>query len=201
MLKGSWSFAFKIFRNNPYSIAPEKAALLLQSDESKYLHTWSPSYLPGTGVALINKSSSCVFSQVIAEEAPSDEIPFTIPDDHLHKGATTGLNDTFDYFVAQKLQSMWTQRQSIKGDGGEIYELENQNVIIRTSNVFLHGVFKGLLIQIEIPSVTSADATVFEPIIQRYRIPLGHLCTEVLDPHLLDAYGDLCLQLSVILNF
>ena len=201
VLKGNWNFSFKIFRNNPYSIPPEKALELLQSDESKCLHTWSPSYLPGTGVALINKSSSCVFSQVIAEEAGNENVEFTIPDAHLHQGATTGLNDPFDYFVAQKLQSMWTQRQTVKGDGGEIYELENERVIIRTSNVFLHGVFKGLLIQIEIPSITTADATVFEPGIQRYRIPQGRICAEVLDPNLLDKYGDLCLQLAEILNF
>ena len=181
VLKGNWNFSFKIFRNNPYSIPPEKALELLQSDESKCLHTWSPSYL--------------------AEEAGNENVEFTIPDAHLHQGATTGLNDPFDYFVAQKLQSMWTQRQTVKGDGGEIYELENERVIIRTSNVFLHGVFKGLLIQIEIPSITTADATVFDPVIQRYRIPQGRICAEVLDPNLLDKYGDLCLQLAEILNF
>lgn len=152
-------------------------------------------------MALINKSSSCVFSQMISEEAGRDELEFTIPDSHLHQGATTGLNDPFDYFVSQKLQSIWTQRQTVKGDGGEIYQLENDRVIIRTSNVFLHGVFKGLLIHIEIPSVTSADPTIFEPIIQRYRIPNGRICSDVLDMNLLDPYGDLCLQLAEILNF
>lgn len=207
-LKGKWSFSFKIFRNNPYSIAPELAETSVTSSESKFLYTLAPSYLVGSCISLINKNSACVFSNVIEEE--SGEIlnasEFSIPDSHLHQGATTGLNDTFDFFVNQKMQSLWTQKQNIKGDGGQIYELENGSLIIRTSNVFLHGIFKGLLIQIEVETESGEHETnsllePFERVLSKYNIPRGKMSCNVLDSKLLDKYGDLCLQYSEILNF
>lgn len=208
-LKGKWGFSFKIFRNNPFSIAPELAETAGTSPDAKFLYTLAPSYVGGTCISLINKRSACVFSKVIEEESGdlTGSMDFSIPGSHLHMGATTGLNDSFDLFVNQKLQSLWTQKQNIKGDGGQIYELENGNLIIRTSNVFLHGIFKGLLIQIEVEQGSGDKVEnvslveVFENIISKYNIPQGNMCCEVLDSDLHDKYGDLCLQYSEILNF
>lgn len=171
---------------------------------TKFLHTLTPSYLNGCCVTLINKTSGGIFCNQLQEEGdPLAE--FSISDDHLHKGSTTGLNEAFDIIANQRLQSLWVQRQAIKGDGGQIYELENGNLIIRTSNVFLHGQFRGLLIQIEMDEscVNKADSLLvnFQKVIDKYNIPPGNLCCDVLDQNCLLKYEDLALQYSEILNF
>lgn len=202
-LKGKWSFNFKIFRNNIYSIPQELAELQATSPENNYLYTWAPSYLNDSCVTLINKRCSAVFSHVVQEEL-STPYEFAIPNNHLHGGATSGLNDSFDYMLNQRMQSTWVQRQLIKGSGGEIYELENGNLTIRTANVTLHGNFRGLLIQIEVEHGkldTSDPAKIFSDLMAKYDIPVGNLCYKVMDPLRLDRYGDLALQYSDILNF
>lgn len=201
-LKGEWNFSFKIFRNNPFSIPPELIHTHETSPDTKYLHTLTPSYLNDSCITLINRRTVGIFSNLIQEEAGELNPEFAIPNDHLHKGVTTGLNDPFDFVINQRLQGLWTQRQSIKGDGGQIYELENGNLIIRTSNVFLHGNFRGLLIQIELQNCKENDRQAsFQKIIEKYNIPTGSLCCGVLDPSSLDKYGDLALQYSEIFNF
>lgn len=202
-LKGKWSFSFKIFRNNIYSIPPELANTQTTSADNKFLYTWVPSYLNDSCITLIDKKTSAVFSHVVQEEL-SNPFEFAIPNDHLHGGATSGLNDLFDYLINQRLQSLWTQRQVIKGDGGQIYELENGNLTIRTANVTLHGNFRGLLIQLEIDNakVDPEDIDkVFDQVMSRYDIPSGSLCQDVMDKHNLDEFGDLALQYAEILNF
>lgn len=188
-----------MFRSNPFSFSNNKA-------ESKFLHTLSLSYLPETCLTLVNKNSSGIFTNVIQESSsspstsssPNSSGAGSYPEDHLHKGATSGFNDPFDIVVNSKLQSLWLTRQNIKGDGGQIYELENGSLIIRTSNVFLHGMFKGLLIQIEAQEYKVDE---IEKILQKYNIPKGNLCKDVLDSKNLDQYGDLSLQYAEILNF
>lgn len=99
---------------------------------------------------------------------------------------------------------MWVQRQLIKGAGGEIYELENGNLVIRTANVTLHGNFRGLLIQVEVEHSKLAlvdPEQIFADLMTKYDIPVGNLCYKVMDPLRLDHYGDLALQYSEILNF
>lgn len=200
-LKGKWSFAFKIFRNNVYSIPPELAASATTSPQTAYLHTWSPSYLNDACVTLINKESVGVFSHVVDEELPAPDA-LAIPNHHLHSGATTGLNDSFDYVINQRMQSMWTQRQAIRGDGGHVYELANGNLVFRTANVSLHGNFRGFLIQIEVHSkIDGSREAEFHRIIEKYGLPEGSLNYLVLDPENLDEYGDLTLQYAEILNF
>lgn len=207
-LKGKWHFSFKIFRNNIYSIDPTASEDSESSKDSKFLHILKPSYLQGSTVAVVNKKSVGIFSDSIAEEVKGNpSVRFPIPDYHLHRGATTGLNDPFDYFTSQKLQSLWTQKQNIRGDSGEIYELENGNLTIRTSNVSLHGNFRGLLIQLELSDNTIESGgqkhvrDILDEVIQKYGIPQGELCYDVLDSRSFDKYGDLCLQYAQILNF
>lgn len=208
-LKGKWSFTFKIFRNNPYSIPQEIAETAEVAPVSRFLFTLQPSYLADSTITVIDGKSAGVFTNLIQEEAKELGHPteLSIPNVHLYKGATSGLNDNIDFFVGQKLQSLWTQRQIIKGDGGQIYELENGNLSIKTSNVFLHGNFRGLLIQIDLndslynkKDLESLNKT-FIDIRDKYGIPEGNLCCDVLDGKWLDKYGDLCFQYSKILNF
>lgn len=138
------------------------------------------------------------------QEELSNPFGFAIPNDHLHNGATSGLNDSFDYMINQRLQSLWTQRQVIKGDGGQIYELENGNLTIRTANVSLHGNFRGLLIQLEIGHSkleTVEIDQIFLEVMNRYDIPPGNLCHRVMDANNLDEFGDIALQYAEILNF
>lgn len=199
--KGKWSFNFKIFKNNQYSIPMELVNTHTQAPESKYLYTLSPSYLPDSTITLINGRSAGVFTNSIEEEISELGHPteLSIPNEHLHRGATTGLNDRFDAFIGAKLQSLWSQRQLIKGDGGQIYELENGNLCIRTSNVFLHGLFRGLLLEIELNNFDGKNDNVkerFAEIIKKYGFPEGDLCCDVLTTKFLDKYGDLCLQYS-----
>lgn len=217
-IRGKWHFLFKIFRNNPYAVDENVAAVELVLDELKFLYTLVPSYLSGASITLINRRLICVAPTLIEEEVkaskqtrgPRDEDfdeHLYIPDEHLTDGATTGFNDPFDVFVSEKLQSLWTLRQLVKGDGGNIYELENGNLTIRTSNVFLHGNFRGLLIEIDLTNhaVNLRDSTSFEPafrkVCDRYKIPEGTMSCSVLDPKFLDKYGDICLQYLDILNF
>ncbi|KAI5949244.1 SRB2 [Candida theae] len=209
MKKGKWNFTFRIFKNNPYAI-PEAIALQeSQNPESKFMYTLSPSYIPGSTITLINGRSVGVFSSTINEEATELGLQTEcIPDEHLDLGATTGLNDPFDFFANQKLQSLWTQKQMIKGEGGQIYELENGNLCIRTSNVFLHGSFNGLLIQVEVSeksfslkNVSMAELT--QRILKKYGVAGGNVCSDTLNTHThsKDKYGDLCWQYSRILDF
>lgn len=114
------------------------------------------------------------------------------------------MNDLLDFLVNQRLQSLWTQRQVIKGDGGQSYELENGNLIIRTANVTLHGNFRGLLIQLEIDhsKLETVDVDqIFKEVMSRYDIPSGSLCHDVMDKDNFDEFGDLALQYAEILNF
>ncbi|KAI5955151.1 DBP4 [Candida jiufengensis] len=175
--KGKWSFVFKIFRNNSYAIPKELAQVVEQNPESKFMYTLSPTYVPGTTISLIDGKSVGVFTNPIREEMVElgHSTELCIPDNHLRLGATMGLNDSFDIFTNSKLQSLWVQKQMIKGDGGQIYELENGNLYIRTSNIFLHGNFRGLLIQIEIddqsPSYKNQDIKkIIHHITQKYGI-------------------------------
>ena len=172
--------------------------------DTKFLHTLGVSYLPGCCITLVNKRSVSVFSSFLAEDTDNGfDKKLAIPCSHLHLGATSGLNDPFDQVLTEKLQSLWNRRQIIRGDGGHIYELENGNLVIRTSNVFLHGTFKGFLIQMECdnhdPKIQIESF--FRGIMSRYNMPSGRLCCDVLDPSMLDKYGDMCLQYSEILRF
>ncbi|EGV65575.1 mediator of RNA polymerase II transcription subunit [Yamadazyma tenuis] len=209
-LRGNWGFSFKIFRNNPYSIPSGQPDSEEVSKETRFLHTLSPSYMNDLCICLINRRSVSVFTNMIDEEIGDlkfDTQIMTIPNGHLHKGAATGLSDVFDKFAAQKLQSLWTLKQNVRGDGGSIYQLENGNLTIKTSNVFLHGIFKGLLVEVNVDDhiveSTSSEYLVelFDRIIIDYKIPKGKMCFELMDSENPDELGDLCFQYSEILNF
>lgn len=192
-LRGKWSFSFKVFRSNPYSLTNGVS-------DTKFLHTISLSYLPETTITIVNKRLAAIFTNTVKEDAnnAAANIVAGFPEDHLVLGATSGYNDPFDTLVSSKLQALWLQRQHIKGDGGQIYELENGALTIRTSNVFLHGIFKGLLIQIEISEGTPHTVA---SVVEKFHIPRGNISTDVIDRNSPDKFGDLALQYAAILNF
>lgn len=66
----------------------------------------------------------------------------------LKNGQGTVLEGDFDAMMTTKLQSVWTLRQIIKGEG-RTYDLKEDDFIIRTANIFLQGAFKGFLLQVE----------------------------------------------------
>jgi TATA-binding related factor (TRF) of subunit 20 of Mediator complex len=66
----------------------------------------------------------------------------------LKNGKGTVLEGDFDAMMTTKLQSVWTLRQVIKGEG-RVYDLKEEDFIIRTANIFLQGAFKGFLLEVE----------------------------------------------------
>lgn len=83
---------------------------------------------------------------------------------HIQNGCCNNLNtntkENLEYMLATKLQSLWTLKQMIRGQGGLGYILKvslddgtgmktEETFTLRTSNCLLHGTFKGFLIEIE----------------------------------------------------
>jgi hypothetical protein len=66
----------------------------------------------------------------------------------LTNGSGTVLEGDFDTMLVTKLQSLWTQRQVIRGEGHS-YELNGGDFILRLANMFLQGGYKGLLVEVE----------------------------------------------------
>lgn len=92
---------------------------------------------------------------------------------HIQNGCCNNLNvqtkENLEYMLVSKLQSLWTLKQTIRGQGGLGYTVNvqldeidgtkdeesketrktNEKFRLRTSNCLLHGLFKGFLIEIE----------------------------------------------------
>lgn len=87
---------------------------------------------------------------------------------HIQNGCCNNLNaqtnENLELMLVSKLQSLWTLKQTIRGQGGLGYilnvelneDIDNNKKIktqekfrLRTSNCLLHGTFKGFLIEIE----------------------------------------------------
>jgi hypothetical protein len=71
-------------------------------------------------------------------------------------GMTTMLKGDFEIMMASQLQSLWLQRQAIKGDGST-YELNGGQCVLRLANLFLQGSFKGLLVELEYKQHNNED--------------------------------------------
>lgn len=83
---------------------------------------------------------------------------------HIQNGCCNNLNtstkENLEYMLASKLQSLWTLKQTIRGQGGLGYvvkvnlddgsgEKSTETFRLKTNNCLLHGSFKGFLIEIE----------------------------------------------------
>ncbi|QOU20641.1 hypothetical protein BRETT_000351 [Brettanomyces bruxellensis] len=163
---------------------------------------------------------------------------------HIKMGCCSNLSaysaETFEALVSSRLQSLWALKQTIKGEGGFGYIInvplkqsgndddETDKFRLRTSNCFLHGIFKGFLIEIEhidekedekeriedlhhkltdlekknrlIMRFTKSIGKIKE-LIEMYHFPEGNLCFNVLNETKLDYLSDLCQQYCDALQF
>lgn len=163
---------------------------------------------------------------------------------HIKMGCCSNLSaysaETFETLVSSRLQSLWALKQTIKGEGGFGYIInvplkqsgndddETDKFRLRTSNCFLHGIFKGFLIEIEhidekedekeriedlhhkltdlekknrlIMRFTKSIGKIKE-LIEMYHFPEGNLCFNVLNETKLDYLSDLCQQYCDALQF
>ncbi len=163
---------------------------------------------------------------------------------HIKMGCCSNLSaysaETFEALVSSRLQSLWALKQTIKGEGGFGYIInvplkqsgdddeETDKFRLRTSNCFLHGIFKGFLIEIEhidekedekeriedlhhkltdlekknrlIMRFTKSIGKIKE-LIEVYHFPEGNLCFNVLNETKLDYLSDLCQQYCDALQF
>ncbi|GMG28239.1 unnamed protein product [Ambrosiozyma monospora] len=155
---------------------------------------------------------------------------------HISYGCCNSLpDDTEEDFemMLEKLQSLWSLKQIIKGEGGFSYlltvKLPTGNAVglgeesetfetfkLRTCNCFLHGAFKGFLIEIE--HISRDGKTVIgselirkfthsiekiKQLIEVYKFPgeKDNLCFNVLSESKLDYLSDLCQQYCDALQF
>ncbi|ODV85998.1 hypothetical protein CANARDRAFT_22782 [[Candida] arabinofermentans NRRL YB-2248] len=172
--------------------------------------------------------------------------------EHIEKGCCNNLNmntsENLDFLLLTKLTSLWSMKQTIKGEGGYGYMLnlnvpdngadgENTTTTttatttttssferfkLRTSNCFLHGTFKGFLIEIEhldgnetksdekLSEIESKNQLItrftnsiskIKNMIELYKFPEGNLCFNVLSDSKLDYMSDLCQQYCDALQF
>ncbi|ODQ77489.1 hypothetical protein BABINDRAFT_169098 [Babjeviella inositovora NRRL Y-12698] len=239
ILNSNWQFEFKIFKNNPFSRVDPSVPT-----PTTFLYTLYLSYFPQKIISITNNSTSSIITSVAVSssndikteydsDGDDDEVrkpDFDVPASHIMSNASTGLSNPWDSVLTSKLQSLWTLRQVIKGDNGNVYKLHvNQlaltipdavsgepttvtlsgALIIKTANCFLHGSFKGFLIEVEF---TPSDGQIVESVMRKvvlrglmehYKFPLGKLCLERLNEYenVEDKYGDLCHQYAQALQF
>ncbi|CDK28741.1 unnamed protein product [Kuraishia capsulata CBS 1993] len=234
---GPWSFDLKIFLNNKYS---KPSNIHPSQVPNRYLYSLQLSYLPQKTITIINntKSITTVTSLTANVSEKGSEVSNSKDSkdvsnsknaklkEHFLKGCSLNTTtDSFDLFVMNKLQNLWALKQVIKGESGYGYLINVANINsedsarghetfkIRTSNCFLHGTFKGFLIEIEhIETTASEEAqniimsfsksiSKIKTLIEVYKFPQGRLCFNVLSDSKLDYESDLCQQYSDALQF
>ena len=129
--------------------------------------------------------------------------PGGVPQTLLHNGCSTGTPSSFDHLLSSKLSNLWTQRQNIKGDFGSTYT--TSGLVIRATNVFSYGGFKGLLIEVECAEPVSSDEfqtrvkkvgeRLKEMGVQDYKI-----CSDTIDPNNPNFICDLAYQYVKVLE-
>ncbi|SCU87950.1 LADA_0E07228g1_1 [Lachancea dasiensis] len=125
-IKEKWSFEFKTFRLTVKNLLP---------DSTRLMHSITLSHMENKSVIVKNKSAIVTS---VAQGGLLEGLTLN--------GCSSGVCESFDNLLASKLSNLWTQRQSIKGDFGSTYQ--TTELVIRATNVFSYGGFKGLLIEI-----------------------------------------------------
>lgn len=242
-IEGKWSFQLKIFLNNKYS---KPTSVASSQVPSRYLYTLQLSYLPGKAISIINNTKALVTTTQLKNEEKATNYDLedttevdSVENDRLRNqfecgAATDATSDPWNVFISTKLQSLWNLKQTIKGEGGNSYVVSLGNITeskhevfrVRTTNCFLHGVFKGFLIEIEsldslegdqdneekekIAKMDDKQRLIYEFSVKINKIkrlievcdfPQGKLCFNVLSDSKLDHYSDLCQQYSDALQF
>lgn len=142
---------------------------------------------------IIKNKSAVVTSSPAAD--PPQQLTFN--------SCSTGAPESFDTILTTKLSNLWTQRQSIKGDFGSTFL--TTDLIIRATNVFSYGGFKGLLIELECND--GASISDFEKRIERVRSHLYgislreiKICRDVMDTTKPNFLCDLAYQYIKVLE-
>ncbi|SCU88415.1 LAFA_0E12552g1_1 [Lachancea sp. 'fantastica'] len=183
-VKEKWSFEFKTFRFTVKKLPP---------DSPRLMHSISFSHHGNKTVTIKNKAA------IVTSTNPGD-----IPASQILNGCSSRSSEPFDHLLTSKLSNLWTQRQSIKGDFGSTYQ--TAELIIRATNVFSYGGFKGLLIELECEeNVQDTDFQQRVEKIRKYLKEIGiedyKICGESMDPLLKNYACDLAFQYVKVLEF
>lgn len=233
----NWEFELSIFLNNkfskPFNNNNENGHNEFDNIlPNRYLYTLQLSYLNNEEnnnrmISIINNNKSILtIIPNINNSINNNDLKLK---EHILNGCCNNLNnnksnENLELLLVNKLQSLWTLKQTIRGEGGIGYlinvELGNNNdnkgekFKIRTNNCLLHGNFKGFLIEIEhIDELMNETINKNEMIlrftksielikllIEKFNFPNGNLCFNVLNDSKLDYYSDLCQQYCDALN-
>lgn len=208
-----------MFLNNKHS---KPSNIHSQQVPNRYLYTLQLSYLPCKTISIINNTKSLVTTTHLDETSQSEKSAQL--NAQFNRGASIASScNSLDAVLGARFQALWNVKQTIKGDGGFGYEVSvgkispqrHESFRIRTSNCFLHGVFKGFLIEIEylehsedvnedkssIIHLFSKQIGMIKKLIEVFKFPEGQLCFNVLSDSKLDYLSDLCQQYSDALQF
>lgn len=161
-----WSFSLRIYKRNALygkllKEMPDKSekggvdgSSKASRGSSNMMYTLRVSYEPHKSVSVVNKGQSIVFN--------------TERDEMLTNGnCSSGFMDDVDSILQKKMKAHWHMFQTIKGEGGNSYEIsvgggeygpaggpavgpnaESDVFVVRSANCFLHGGFKGFLVEV-----------------------------------------------------
>lgn len=121
-----WSFEFKTFRTTVKNVP---------ANDSKLMHSITFTHRDNRTVTIKNKSAIITISGS------------NVPERLTSNGCSANAPEPFDNLLQTKLSNLWTQRQSIKGEFGSTYR--TTELVVRATNVFSYGGFKGLLLELE----------------------------------------------------
>lgn len=107
----------------------------MPANDSKLMHSITFTHRDNRTVTIKNKSA------IITTSGSN------VPEQLTSNGCSTNAPEPFDNLLQTKLSNLWTQRQSIKGDFGSTYR--TTELVVRATNVFSYGGFKGLLLELE----------------------------------------------------
>lgn len=107
----------------------------MPTNDSKLMHSITFTHRDNRTVTIKNKSA------IITTSGSN------VPEQLTSNGCSTNAPEPFDNLLQTKLSNLWTQRQSIKGEFGSTYR--TTELVVRATNVFSYGGFKGLLLELE----------------------------------------------------
>ena len=156
------------------------------------MYTLNLSYTPKQTISIVNNEVT-IFN---SDRLKGDEL--------LDHGCSTGFYDPIDSIIQNKLNALWQPLQGLKGEGGNSYEvtLDEEDVfIIRTANCFLHGGFKGFLVEMTYEKGGEDGEEKIKSLIKKLNFPNGKLSFDKLgDGKENKFFGDLAFQYTQALQ-
>ncbi|CCD23872.1 Srb2p NDAI_0C02120 [Naumovozyma dairenensis CBS 421] len=133
----TWSIDFKTYRS---TTSGTSTAIQESNSNSKLMYSITLSHQNNKTVLIKNDTKIAMIMAASKNEIPTELIS---------NGCISDTNPIpIDVLLNNKLSNLWTQRQSIKGTGGETFQTTNK-LLIRVINLFSSTGFKGLLIECE----------------------------------------------------